>query len=1397
VLGVIILSLALTASWWLPALKLALTGSEADFAFSSALPILGLGKGIGLYLLLGMCAQPRGVSTSELHLQAEKVITEPPRQIKERLYKKLDLASRLVDAGFPSRARRLLIAVTADCKKMIEAAKSKSRLASVAELAKLADEILAKVEDIVDEAGIEMPEGADETQEKEVSAGNSALSDERVALLRQLGESESSVAMITERIDKHNYDAAIGIYLLYPNNFNLNCLKEACRKDLSVTLELLSALENRKEFERELPREGSIAKIEDLEHKLRRAGIGVVANQRAKASPRTLLAIVRLKAFYVHNYLDIPKGEYEKSSYPKDAELFHASWNNGREKIFSFHHKETEVRFSFTSTKALIKKRPYLACRLGEDNRLVLKARELNAEKETTYWLICDEAPYLREIEASPRLFIRWLVKERKYKDPQVVRLLASLPYSKRPRYALKGERHTHACWAQGNKIMQITNDIPDQTRRAEYTLLTASEVQQRIPVVKDERLQEEQLVLMAETRHTFGFYFFTDVGNHINFIGRLIKATGEMQRDHHAKLGPVAEILEFIKRGVFDNPGQPPMTPESFPFVFNRDGFVYLGSFVLRKGGKPHNIYLYHGKQIKKGTAVEIRRVFSRKDSAGSRGQWLLETQPQGGGVYRFYFFKYGIRGQHLAVVGRWVAELKANGQHNLSSAAPRAPEVGRSIVIGNTHPGVTAFILKKLNLRGDEKICDIGSNRGDFCLAAAEVYPATQITGIELERESFEESLRCQEEAGVANVEFINCDALSEEIDYSQFDVIYMYFPITCDLGFYHSLAKRLASQMKPGARFVCFRVQKCSGEEMRRIKNYLKGSLTKLVYQRKFSCDSFVLPKVGASWRFCSPHMGEVYTKLAELALHKEPAFAPETPLNRGMCPDKPDAAPKGTVSSPATPRTKPTRRTKGDSFSQFAVILGIICFSLALTAPWWLPALKLILAGIGTAIAVLAPPVSFKLLAAGAMMGTMVENSNSAGSFKTDLKKGEQFKVPGHNVWITFLGKVTLQDEDTLEFYAPEYIIAYGTEKNYIGRGTRPFGKSVRVGWPMLCYVPDYAPKIKKSFVMTVEDIDEAAETVSIIFEGAYESEPCLRSDETDENKAGVWGVPAGRVDLEPNLKKLDSDDETEQQSAMKEILSVGEWIVPRLQEETRKTEEALKEEIGGKARVYKIEQLTKFRASLLKLLRCFAMQTCIMQYLLEKKRDDIINAILENILSVLRHKLSADLWSFFLSIGVSKTIEGRDYILFDVDCKSQTKLADIFDAMDKHLYHKRLYLGAAPLLTPSDFRKIKLELSGCRDEVQNQLLGMVLGHMDKPDDGRLECNMGFLGKDWPVTVGKEFREAAGCWLIRVDTGHPAYGTVYYEVSAKKTLRRFKEVQSAPSPATTALPNKDTK
>lgn len=135
------------------------------------------------------------------------------------------------------------------------------------------------------------------------------------------------------------------------------------------------------------------------------------------------------------------------------------------------------------------------------------------------------------------------------------------------------------------------------------------------------------------------------------------------------------------------------------------------------------------------------------------------------------------------------------------------KAREIARKggTVFGGTGYSATKGLLRAVDLKNGETVCDIGSGMGHFCIAGAVLYPEVNFVGIEKIPELLRIARAMARRHGLKNVRFIRGDALTA--DYSPYGVLHMYNPLTAGdpIAFYKELADRLAKTMNSEARLI----------------------------------------------------------------------------------------------------------------------------------------------------------------------------------------------------------------------------------------------------------------------------------------------------------------------------------------------------------------------------------------------------------------------------------------------------------------------------------------------------------------------------------------------------------------------------------------------------------------
>lgn len=188
--------------------------------------------------------------------------------------------------------------------------------------------------------------------------------------------------------------------------------------------------------------------------------------------------------------------------------------------------------------------------------------------------------------------------------------------------------------------------------------------------------------------------------------------------------------------------------------------------------------------------------------------------------------------------------------------------------LVFGRTSDKAAAYIGKILGLNGSEIIADIGSGMGDFLFPMAELFPDAVLIGIEKTREYVSACEKRKTDSGrkYENLHFVNGDAL--DADYGIFDLLYMFCPLTDEADFYDRLSSKLATEMKPGAKLVCYgldmgdpHIRKLFDERSGVVAGYDARRRCFLEKQKElFACQGFPVPEEISPW----PTLVEVYTK-----------------------------------------------------------------------------------------------------------------------------------------------------------------------------------------------------------------------------------------------------------------------------------------------------------------------------------------------------------------------------------------------------------------------------------------------------------------------------------------------------------------------------------------------------
>jgi SAM-dependent methyltransferase len=117
----------------------------------------------------------------------------------------------------------------------------------------------------------------------------------------------------------------------------------------------------------------------------------------------------------------------------------------------------------------------------------------------------------------------------------------------------------------------------------------------------------------------------------------------------------------------------------------------------------------------------------------------------------------------------------------------------------------GVSPYLLKALDARSGQRICDIGSGGGALALAlAAEVGPEGEVVGLDISEPLIELAQRRAADAGVANVRFVRMDVQTDTFDDAPFDQAVSQFGVM----FFDEPTKAfgvIRGLLRPGGRLV----------------------------------------------------------------------------------------------------------------------------------------------------------------------------------------------------------------------------------------------------------------------------------------------------------------------------------------------------------------------------------------------------------------------------------------------------------------------------------------------------------------------------------------------------------------------------------------------------------------
>ena len=116
-----------------------------------------------------------------------------------------------------------------------------------------------------------------------------------------------------------------------------------------------------------------------------------------------------------------------------------------------------------------------------------------------------------------------------------------------------------------------------------------------------------------------------------------------------------------------------------------------------------------------------------------------------------------------------------------------------------------VSSYLLKALDARGNQRICDVGSGGGALALAlAAEVGPAGEVVGLDISEPLVELATRRAAEAGVGNVRFVRMDVQTDAVEDAPFDQAVSQFGVM----FFDEPTKAfraIGGLLRPGGRLV----------------------------------------------------------------------------------------------------------------------------------------------------------------------------------------------------------------------------------------------------------------------------------------------------------------------------------------------------------------------------------------------------------------------------------------------------------------------------------------------------------------------------------------------------------------------------------------------------------------
>ena len=121
-------------------------------------------------------------------------------------------------------------------------------------------------------------------------------------------------------------------------------------------------------------------------------------------------------------------------------------------------------------------------------------------------------------------------------------------------------------------------------------------------------------------------------------------------------------------------------------------------------------------------------------------------------------------------------------------------------------THP--SAIEATSVFFQGCSNVLDIGSGVGKFCILSAAGNPLTKFVGVEIYDKYFNEAVRIKKHLEIENVDFINADFRT--LNLNDYDGFYIYnpFPMTIPYPEYKKCVSAFRdglSALKPGTKLV----------------------------------------------------------------------------------------------------------------------------------------------------------------------------------------------------------------------------------------------------------------------------------------------------------------------------------------------------------------------------------------------------------------------------------------------------------------------------------------------------------------------------------------------------------------------------------------------------------------